>query len=370
MFLQIRNFSKNNFDLIRLLAASQVMVTHTFEGANSVGPSWLGFIYYFPGVPAFFFISGFLISASWERHADISAFARNRFLRIYPALAGVFLFSLLSVLLLNRGFHPLDHVPGLLVWAVTQLTLLQAWNPPFLRGFGTGVPNGSLWTIPVELCFYIATPLMYWAGRRLKSVDGVLIAVAVLSYAIQFAAHAYYTDTHIGIVRALLLSPIPWIAAYCVGVLAQRHFGALHDLVAGRAWVFAGIYVAVSLLSYLVPAYPLLKGVSNSLGLLNFGAMALLILSLAYTLPDLADRILRRNDISYGVYIFHMPVFNSMLALDVVGISGFWATIAGTIAFASLSWFLIEKPALSKRKSAIYSHSKVDDPAPQSFSVG
>ena len=53
----------NNFDLVRFLAASQVVVGHICAGATpEAGESllratwWLG---YFPGVPIFFTVSGF-----------------------------------------------------------------------------------------------------------------------------------------------------------------------------------------------------------------------------------------------------------------------------------------------------------------------
>jgi peptidoglycan/LPS O-acetylase OafA/YrhL len=39
-------------------------------------------IAYVPGVPAFFFISGFLISASWERNPDIRTFSDGQVLSL------------------------------------------------------------------------------------------------------------------------------------------------------------------------------------------------------------------------------------------------------------------------------------------------
>ena len=77
---------KNNFDLIRLAAASQVMLLHGITHLEVDAPLLEQFVAYFPGVPAFFLISGFLISASWERNSDLRIFTANRALRIFPAL--------------------------------------------------------------------------------------------------------------------------------------------------------------------------------------------------------------------------------------------------------------------------------------------
>ena len=56
---------QNNFDLIRLVAASQVVLFHGLEhlGPSGVTHSVLGeALSWFPGVPIFFVVSGFLIT--------------------------------------------------------------------------------------------------------------------------------------------------------------------------------------------------------------------------------------------------------------------------------------------------------------------
>ena len=78
---------KNNFDLIRLCAALQVAVFHTAVYMD-VGSVWVHYLGYFPGVPIFFFISGFLIYQSYNniRANKLKTFFTNRVLRLYPAL--------------------------------------------------------------------------------------------------------------------------------------------------------------------------------------------------------------------------------------------------------------------------------------------
>ena len=61
----------NNFDLIRLFAALQVLVGHVFVHLKVDGYSTLLTIEgYFPGVLMFFTISGFLITYSLDRNRD------------------------------------------------------------------------------------------------------------------------------------------------------------------------------------------------------------------------------------------------------------------------------------------------------------
>src|SRR5438552_3586792 len=77
----------NNFDVLRALAALQVLVRHAIEHLHITSLQSTGaFIDYFPGVPIFFVVSGFLISRSWERAPSVKHYLLNRGLRIYPAL--------------------------------------------------------------------------------------------------------------------------------------------------------------------------------------------------------------------------------------------------------------------------------------------
>lgn len=161
-------FKTNNFDLIRLVAAAQVMLFHTMHYTEVPVGGLKTVVGYLPGVPAFFFVSGFLISASWERNSDLRTFCVNRALRIFPALWAVLFFSILTLLLFYDGSILRNNVGKLILWSLSQVTILQDWIPDFMRGYGIGGMNGSLWTIPVELSFYAFTPIIYWAGKKLR----------------------------------------------------------------------------------------------------------------------------------------------------------------------------------------------------------
>lgn len=168
-------YGRNNFDLVRLLAATQVMITHFADHLGISDNPFIAALRYFPGVPIFFFVSGFLISASWMRHPSLSGYARNRILRIYPALWGAFTVTALAIMALAPEMLS-RHLGQAALWAIAQTTILQMWNPGFLRGFGIGVVNGSLWTIPVELSFYCAVPLIWRAGKGTR-LTALLVAL-------------------------------------------------------------------------------------------------------------------------------------------------------------------------------------------------
>lgn len=350
-------FRTNNFDLIRLMAAGQVMLFHAIFYLKVPIEALSNTIAYFPGVPAFFFVSGFLISASWERNSNLRTYVVNRCLRIFPGLWGVLTFSLLTLFVFYDRNILEENSLNLILWSVGQATILQDWIPDFMRGYGVGGMNGSLWTIPVELSFYAAIPVFYLLFKRFRTTDAILISVLVASFGLQYSIYAFETDLPVLAYKLIHKSPLPWIGMFCCGMLAQRHLEQILPRLIGKFPLFLAIYVAAAGLAYFLPVYPLFKGNANSMGVINYAAMCGLILSAAYTRPYMAERLLRRNDISYGIYIFHIPVINVFVQQGHSGWLAFIPALAITVLLASLSWYAIERPALGLRRWALYRRS-------------
>lgn len=352
-------FSHNNFDLIRLMAATQVLVAHAVDHLE-IGLPMIGHLYgYFQGVPVFFFVSGFLISASWERHHNLRNFAINRFLRIYPALWAVFGFSLITFLLFGSPSLLVHATRQVVIWAATQLTVFQIYNPSFLRGYGIGVMNGSLWTLPVELSFYLFVPILYFIGHKIRNVDSLLYITAIASFSLLYSLHLNDGGrTWSFATKLLAVTPLPWLGMFTVGILFQRNMGRLYPIVAGRFWLFLALYAAIAFTESAVGLRPLFESHSNEIGIIAYLALALMVLSFAYSYRGLADQLLRQNDISYGMYIFHMPIINALIAQHAHGWGGFWLALSLTVCVASTSWLLIERPALRLRSHVLFRRSQ------------
>jgi peptidoglycan/LPS O-acetylase OafA/YrhL len=328
----------NNFDLIRLFAASQVLFYHgiTHLKVAELVPTGQ-FLNYFPGVPVFFVISGFLISMSWERAPSPRQYAWNRILRIYPALWVCLLVSI--AIFLACGVRP-DSLASLALWILAQATLFQYYNPDFLREFGVGVINGSLWTIPVELEFYILLPILAIAANGSRKVwASYALAAAVMMV---FARH--YSPELLTIADKLLwVSIIPYLFYFLVGVWTRYLYERYPSLLGGKGLHWAvtyGLWIAFEML------FEVDGRAGNQLNIASIILLAMLTVSVALSRPELSARTLRGNDISYGIYIYHMPVINLLLFGGFAGLAGFAAASAATLLCATLSWFLIERPAL------------------------
>src|SRR5690606_11285501 len=178
------NFTINNFDIIRLFAALQVAHFHIVHIMDVGIPTWYGelirMLGLFPGVPVFFFISGFLISKSWEKNPDIRIYSANRLLRIYPALLVAVTLSFLFINLSGYVEQTAPRMLELVTLFLAKATFFQFYNPDFMRGYGDGVMNGSLWTICVELQFYVLTPMFYFL--LLRRFNGHLSVILLIAF--------------------------------------------------------------------------------------------------------------------------------------------------------------------------------------------
>ena len=63
------SITKNNFDILRLLAAFQVAFSHASTHLEH-SVTFLWFLSLFPGVPIFFFLSGYLIYGSFQSSSN------------------------------------------------------------------------------------------------------------------------------------------------------------------------------------------------------------------------------------------------------------------------------------------------------------
>ncbi len=352
MSIQARlRIGDNNFDLIRLGAALQVAllhVTHSLSVEYS-STAWARLLEVFPGVPIFFFISGMLISRSYERSKTLKDYALNRSLRIYPALHVCVLLNLVAVAMTGYFGTVHAHFGDIAVLYLAKTTFLQFYNPDFMRQFGDGVLNGSLWTICVELQFYCLIPVIYRlfvSGNKLRS-DLTLAVLLLISLACNRVLYHVPGDDYGTVAWKLArVSFFPWVYMFLTGVLVQRNFDSLSRFFTRKAFWLA-------LLLY--PAYALVLerwrfGMDNSFSPVLFFPLVFLVCTAAYY-PTRLREALHGNDISYGIYIYHVPVMNMFLFYGLQGPMGYtFATLGIALVLAIASWVLIERPSLSHKR--------------------
>lgn len=341
----------NNFNLIRLLAACQVLVIHSFNHLGYEG-LLVNFFKVVPGVPVFFFVSGMLITASYERlisyNNGLCKFIINRVLRIYPALWLCVLLSLLAVWLTGYFETQFFSITQIISWVAGQLTFFQFYNPDFMRGFGVGVLNGALWTIAVELQFYVLTPILFWLMMKRRFW---FMVVLLVSMAINVWLRLAYDWSDIRI-KLLSVSFLPWLYMFMSGALAYAYRSFL------SAWLrdMGSLGWIAILTIYLVSMVFIGNYTDNAtnaihpLAFLLLSAIVLRLSSVNLCIPKRAAGFIQSNDYSYGIYIYHTPVLNVTLYVGFCHVQPnmqlAWVILV-PVLLAVLSWHIVEKRALA-----------------------
>ena len=332
----------NHFNLLRMLAASAVIVSHAYpiaQGQHAVEPltTFMPFSLGAAAVKVFFAISGFLVLKSWERRPALTDFAVARVLRILPALIVVAIITaaiigpLFTTMPIPAYFASKDAI------AYAPRVVSLYWIPYQLPGVFAGTPygnyvNGSLWTLYYETLCYAALAiagviglfrpgryplflLLYGAGyfvlreRLVPHFD--LTLYAILSFPFVLGMSAYRFREKLPMHWAILLGLAALAAlALAVGVLAEE--ACTLAIAYGSLWF----------------------GQIESPFLLRYN---------------------RIGDYSYGVYIYGWPVEQMLVSLvpGIGPVALFLAAIPIAILFGAVSWYVIEKPALAEKKRTI-----------------
>lgn len=344
------DFRTNNFNLIRFLAALQVVIVHGYEHFGIEYGKWfIKILSVFPGVPIFFVTSGFLISASLERSTSLTSYFQNRFLRIYPALWVCFIISVASIFIF---FSPDFTMKQFGLWALAQLTIGQFYNPDFLRGYGVGVLNGSLWTIPIEIQFYIFLPLLYLFFNKIRWNNIVLLVMMIFLIGVSRYYINGYAESENTLIKLIGVSLPLYLYMFLFGVFLQRKLDFVEKYLANKFLYLLSIYIVFVFIS---SSLGFIYGGNNINPLLAM-LLALLTMSAAYTETSLFSGFLKGYDISYGIYIYHMVFVNILVQTAMFSSSvNMLIMLTATIITALLSWKLVEKPALSLKKYSINS---------------
>lgn len=326
----------NNFDLLRLFAASLVFISHSFPIYGLHEPELLpGGIYgkqITPGtlgVSIFFVISGYLVSASYQRMGEPFKFLKNRALRIYPGfIANAVLTTCVLMPLVSTQAGYFGRLLENDVMTTIGLLLIMFTMPVVEGVFGENpvrhVTNGSLRTLRFEVSCYLvlaAVGAIFGLTKR-----NVLIILTV--FLLFFYSRAFFPqdDGDLGYLHCLefILGAGMYLWKDRIRMRSSYALIALVSLVL----VFcAGLYL-LPLYSLLV-AYIVIYLAAGTGSFLNFA---------------------KYGDFSYGIYIYAWPVQQTVAMLykfEPADYTYFLATsFVITFFVAIISWHLVEQPSL------------------------
>lgn len=329
---------KNNFDFIRLILASCVIISHSFPLTGKKEP----LLHYSHeqidlgrfAVECFFAMSGYLIFQSLERSKTILSYLWKRILRLFPALLVLLLLTMLILPFVYKGKDIFEensywsYFPNVLSLYRVQYYVNGVFtNNPYPR-----VINGSLWSLSYEFSLYLFLLLLFPIKKHLKYIRIMLIlAFAVAYLLLQFKPSFLNSQFD----RILLTSELSYkLASFFLAgsILSFLNFKKFNTLL---------VRLSLSLI-LIISIFFNLYGATAPLVL----PILIIMLSKLNTPPiNLTGKAI--GDISYGVYIYvffvqQLLMYFFNLSTPLLMVTGLFVTYC----LAFLSWHYIESTSL------------------------
>ena len=346
-------FKCNSFGLLRLLLAITVVFHHSLVLSGHSALSYLGFLGGIDlgtlGVAGFFAISGFLLFGSTRRLTS-REFVIHRVFRLFPGLWVCLTICAFAIVpIANRisayesSFNVFTSQNSSLSFLISN-SILIVFQDSIGTVFGQNTyplaVNGSLWTLAPEFICYMGLLVVAITSRRNLKIQFGLILFGLLGFS------------------------MIWMGS-------QSHKNEIYSQIVNPASGLAIAFCAGSLLAILLEYFPIRPGIIPSLiGLAIWTAIGsngpLSIIFLSVLIVSLGTGVTRKPfakigrdvDISYGIYLYHFPIIQTILATSTYAwsrpISSTLLTIlvlTVSAIFAFLSWRFVEKPSIFLSRS-------------------
>lgn len=330
---------KNSFNLLRLVAAGMVVLSHSYAIAGHpephIGSVNLGAV----GVWIFFILSGYLISASWHQYPRFNVFMSKRILRIFPGLGAMLIITVIAGAFLT-SLPPMDYLsnPSIISYFNNLfLYQLQFSLPGVFEGNPyPNVVNGSLWTLPYEFTMYLILGVIGATGFYKKiSIKTIWLSLLLASVAVYGIFHRP-PDFHLFYLG--LPSFLPLALMFFTGVYIQERLDVTKTKPLWGVVALIAFLLGCSVIPFLAPVFAatFLAYAVFALGSLPYGAW-----------------LQKYGDYSYGIYIYAFPVQQALEQITQTQSTKkiFLASFLISGMLGALSWFIVEEPALKlKRK--------------------
>ncbi len=341
----------NHLNTLRLAMALLVIWSHSFAiyyGTEAFEPiSLLLNGAYNAGnvaVRVFFVISGFLITVSFIRRKSMLDFLRNRVARIYPGFLVAVAFCLFVVVPLFARHYTLN-APEI-VRTLGLALLLRNGLPNIFETHPVSAINGALWSIPFEFWCYLAV-MALGAARLLPprhARRALILAVTLGIVAGKAVLDILDKKPGGGIIGDIIGWPYLWFSiapCFLVGMLVylyREHIPRSRALAIGLVLAFiASAHVSRLLCDAL---FPFVTAYATFYVGMSRRAM-----------PDAA----RFGDFSYGTYLYGFPIQQMLVEARLPFPAYMAAAMVCSLLAGIVSWFLVEKRFLSRKRRREFS---------------
>ncbi|MDR2837328.1 MAG: acyltransferase [Azonexus sp.] len=335
--------------MLRLLFAGTVCLVHASQLSGYPQLAWIENIFSSAvAVKAFFVVSGFLIFMSYERSSSVASYAGKRFRRIYPAYLTVVILCAIGLLAVSTKNVSAYFSQDWGRYVLANLSFLNFLHPTLPGVFESNrlqAVNGALWTLKIEVLFYLSVPLFVVFFKRWGRFRVITIAyVFSCTYTLLFSWLAAHSSSGGGGRILELGRQFPGQLAYFMAggffyyylPLFERHF---------RYFVCAAVLILLANVYW--PT-------------LFFEPFALATIVVFFAIFLYVGNFGKYGDFSYGVYILHFPIIQCFIHFGWLEDRPWLfllAVVLLTLATAVIMWHVVEKRFLQRNNHYLAANS-------------
>ncbi|MFZ4800018.1 MAG: acyltransferase family protein [Bacteroidia bacterium] len=338
--------TNNNFNFLRFYFAFVVVIGHLIgiskvEGFRQFAP----FFNTYTSVTAFFCISGFLITRSYLNSSSYINYLLKRAARLLPAYILVVILSAVFLSFLSRySFSDYYTHPQFTKYLIANLSFANFVQPclpgVFLRDGLTCDVNGALWTLKVEVSFYLTIPVLLFLIK--KSNNKPLIFIIIYLFSVIYKnSFEYLTSITGNGIYSILARQLPGFLSYFICGIALYYY---FEFFLRNKKLFFIVGFVLFTFEQLI-----------DMEIFTPIALPLMVFAIAFSFSGL-NTFAKYGDFSYGIYLFHCPIIKIAKDLDfferynplIVAIT----IILFVLFLGVISWHFIEKKFLLKLHKA------------------
>lgn len=327
------NERQNNIDLLRAIAVISVFIHHAQHAYGGNFP-FLGDYGGQFGPQLFFLISGYLISASCQKHS-LRDYAIHRIFRIMPAYLAFFI--IIGIITNTVNLRSIFEFP----WRFfANLILLQQLFPSALLTFDV---LHVTWTLTVEVIWYVLAPLLFWKQPKLR-FSIVFLSIFISTAWSLLASLGFLDGLYPEIIKSnpgysYLFIGNNFISQFCFfvfGAWLQSQKNALSQ------WNPLAAFI-LFLLVFILKSYYM---IFNPIFITGIG-LTFLMLG-AINSPPIKNRfIFLISETSYSIYLCHFPIILWVRhGMGLESAQGVLVSILLTMTISVISYVCIEKPGM------------------------
>ncbi|MFZ6665190.1 acyltransferase family protein [Peijinzhouia sedimentorum] len=326
----------------RFIAAISIVVFHYGTNIFPFNLDVFSFIFQQAsiGVSYFFILSGFvmIIAYGQKKRIQFDNFIKRRVSRIYPVY--------LVAIILLMSFQLIMKIPIDSNGLIFNLTMIQAWIPGKALSF-----NSPAWSISVEMFFYISFPLLFNYFYTKIEIKKLFIYITLIFIISQCILHfvlgsSFYQGFPSKSHDFIFYSPLMHFNEFLVGNIFGLIFIRMGKSKNTDLQIIILLIVLIILLRFNY-------GINYHNGMLAFIFVPIIFLVSSNT--GIISKILKNKhlvflgEISYGVYILQVPVYNWVaMVLKYLNMNNltfiFYASLAILIILSAISFKYIESP--------------------------